>query len=119
MAEENKMKGLNIIHSAVIIVVTFIITIIAVPANAEKGVIVYMTSRCFVISTNSGYVIVDGWVSIGKGATVIGKFNKYGSTDIFDSNGNDVSGYIYIEDYGLSKSSLEDKWNDKYYDKCE
>ena len=66
-----------------------------------------------------GYVIIDGWVSASKGDTVIANdFNTYGSIEIFDTNGQDISGYIYIEDWGLSKSRLQDKWNDKYRDKC-
>jgi len=102
-----------------IVLAILIVTTFPLSANAEKGVIVIMTRKCFVIDTNSGYVIVDGWVSASKGDTVIGNFNTYGSTEIFDSNGNDISGYIYIEDYGLSKYRLQDKWNDKYRDKCE
>jgi hypothetical protein len=88
-------------------------------AFADKGVIVHMTRKCFVISTNMGYVIVDGWVSAKVGDAVIGSFNTYGSTKIFDRNGNDISGYIYIEDWGLSKSSFQNKWQDKYREKCE
>ncbi len=88
-------------------------------AKADAGVIVLITRKCFVINANSGYVIVEGWVSASKGDTVIGDFNTYGATKIFDTNGTDVSGYIYVEDYGLSKSRLQDKWNDKYRAKCE
>jgi hypothetical protein len=58
-------------------------------------------------------------VSANKGDTVIGDFSTYGSIKIFNASGTDVSGYIYIEDYGLSKSRLQDKWNDKYRAKCE
>jgi hypothetical protein len=85
---------------------------------AEAGVIVLMTRKCFIVNTNTGYVIVDGWVSASKGDTIIGDFNTYGSTKIFNTSGQDISGYIYIEDWGLSKSRLQDKWNDKYREKC-
>ena len=90
----------------------------ATSAFADSGVIVFMTRKCFVINILSGYVIVDGWVSASKGDTVIGDFNTYGSTKIFDASGNNISGYIYIEEWGLSKSRLQDKWKDKYAEKC-
>lgn len=83
------------------------------PAHADKGVIALVNSKCFVIDTPSGYVLVDGWVNVPKGTVVIGSFNTYGPIKIFDTNGNDVSGYIYIEDRGLSKSSVLEKWKDK------
>jgi hypothetical protein len=85
---------------------------------ADAGVIVLMTRKCFVINTNTGYVIVDGWVSASNGDTVIGDFNTYGSTKIFNTSGRDISGYIYIEDWGLSNSRLQEKWDDKYREKC-
>jgi hypothetical protein len=75
-------------------------------ARADKGVIAANNSKCFVIGTPSGFVLVDGWVNAPQGTAVIGNFNTYGSTKIFDTNGNDVSGYIYIEEWGLSKSRL-------------
>ena len=99
--------------------ITLFSSIVPLSANAEAGVIVLMTRKCFVISASSVYVIVDGWVSANKGDTVIGDFSTYGSIKIFNASGTDVSGYIYIEDYGLSKSRLQDKWNDKYRAKCE
>lgn len=83
------------------------------PAHADKGVIALVNNKCFVIDTPTGYVLVDGWVNAPKGTKVIGSFNTYGSIKIFDTNGNDVTGYIYIEDWGLSKSSVLEKWNDK------
>ena len=113
------MKNPCIARVIGILLVALTVITVASPAYAEPGVIVYVTRKCFVINTNSGYVIVDGWVSANKGDIVIGDFNRYGSTKIFDKNGNDVSGYIYIEDWGLSKSRLQDKWRDKYSDKCE
>lgn len=82
-------------------------------AHAERGVIVLANSKCFVIDTPSGYVLVDGWVNVSKGTVVIGDFNTFGSVKIFDLNGQDVSGYIYIEDWGLSKSSVLEKWKEK------
>jgi hypothetical protein len=111
------MNRLNFLRTSVLL---FFLTagVLPITAYAEAGVIVLMTRKCFVINTNSGYVIVDGWVSAGKGDTVIGDFNNYGSTKIFNTSGQDVSGYIYIEDWGLSKTRLQDKWNDKYRDKC-
>ena len=109
----------NIARSVVATLIALFSAILPLCANADSGVIVLMTRKCFIINTNSGYVIVDGWVSANKGDTVIGSFNNYGSTKIFNTSGTDVSGYIYIEDYGLSKSRLQDKWNDKYRDKCE
>lgn len=87
-------------------------------AIADRGIIVVMTPKCFVIQSDYGYTIVDGWVSARKGDELIGDFNTYGSTKIFDVSGRDVSGYIYIEEYGLSRSRLEDKWRDKYASKC-
>jgi hypothetical protein len=75
--------------------------------------IVLMNSRCFVIDTPTGYVLVDGWVNAPNGTIVIGKFNTYGSIKLFDASGNDVSGYIYVEDWGLSKASVLEKWRDK------
>jgi hypothetical protein len=82
-------------------------------AHADKGVIALVNSKCFVIDTPLGYVLVDGWVNVPKGTAVIGNFNTYGSIKIFDTNGNDVSGYIYIEDWGLSKTSVLEKWDRK------
>ena len=98
---------------------SLLLTTIPSMANADSGTIVLVTRKCFVIDTNTGYVIVDGWVSASKGDTIIGDFNTYGSTKIFDTTGKDVSGYIYIEDYMLSKSRFQDKWKDKYREKCE
>ena len=83
------------------------------PAHADKGVIALANGKCFVIDTQSGYVLVDGWVNVPKGTVVIGNFNTYGPVKIFDTNGNDVSGYIYIEEWGLSKSNVLGKWANK------
>lgn len=86
---------------------------------ADEGVIVLMTSKCFIIDTDMGYVIVDGWVSAIEGDIVLADdFNTYGPIEIYDINNQDISGYIYIEDWGLSKSGLQNKWDDKYRDKC-
>lgn len=82
-------------------------------AYADSGVIALANGKCFVIDTPMGYVLVDGWVNVPKGTVVIGNFNTFGSVQIFDTNGNDVSGYIYIEDWGLSKSAVLEKWADK------
>lgn len=112
------MKTCIISRVVIIVFTVLIITIIAGPANAEKGVIAYVTRKCFVIKTNSGFVIVDGWVSANKGDTVIGNFDSYGGTDMFDIDGNKLSGYIYIEEYGLSKSRFQSKWGDKFDEKC-
>lgn len=96
--------------SVVVSLVGFLLSGIA---HADKGVIALANGKCFVIDTPSGYVLVDGWVNVPKGTVVIGSFNTFGSVKIFDTNGNDVSGYIYIEDWGLSKSSVQEKWADK------
>lgn len=82
-------------------------------ADADRGVIALTNSKCFVIETLMGYVLVDGWVNVPRGTVVIGDFNTYGSVKIFDINGNDVSGYTYIEEWGLSKSAVLEKWDDK------
>ena len=99
--------------------IALIVASFPLSANADAGVIVLMTRKCFIINANSGYVIVDVWLSGNVGDTVIGDFNTYGSTKIFNTIGTNVTGYIYIEDFGLSKSRLQDKWNDKYREKCE
>ncbi len=83
----------NITCSIGVSLIALIAGILPLSANAEAGVIVLMTRKCFIINTNSGYVIVDGWVSASKGDTVIGDFNTYGSTKIFNTSGTDVSGY--------------------------
>lgn len=87
--------------------------LLSYPVHAGKGVIALANSKCFIIDTNLGYVLVDGWVNVPKGTVVIGNFDTYGSIKIFDTNGNDVSGYIYIEDWGLTKSSVLEKWAKK------
>ncbi len=111
------MKRLNFLRTSLLLLMVAAGGIPAV-SYAETGVIVLMTRKCFIVDTNTGYVIVDGWVSASKGDTIIGDFNTYGSTKIFNTSGQDISGYIYIEDWGLSKSRLQDKWNDKYREKC-
>lgn len=97
-----------------VIVFTMVVFIIVATSYADKGVIAFTNTKCFVINTPSGYVLVDGYVNVPTGTTVIGKFNTFGSTEMFDDNGNELSGYIYIEDYGLSESRL----NEKLADKC-
>lgn len=111
------MKRLNFLRTSLLLLM---VAVGAIPtaSYAETGVIVLMTSKCFVVSANTGYVIVDGWVSANKGDTIIGDFNTYGSTKIFNTYGQNISGYIYIEEWGLSKSSLQDKWDYKYREKC-
>lgn len=99
--------------TSVSLVVSLMGLLFATPAYADKGVIALVNSKCFVIDTLMGYVLVDGWVNVPKGTVVIGNFNTYGSVKIFDTNGNDVSGYIYIEDWGLSKSRVLEKWANK------
>lgn len=94
-------------------IVGLIYLMLSGPAYADRGVIALANSKCFVIDTPMGYVLVDGWVNVPKGTVVIGNFNTFGSVQIFDTNGNDVSGYIYIEDWGLSKSTVLEKWADK------
>lgn len=112
------MKRSHFLHAVTLLLLILTAGVLPTAAYADAGVIVLMTRKCFIINASSGYVIVDGWVSASKGDTVIGDFNTYGSTKIFNSSGQDISGYIYIEDWGLSKSRLQDKWNDKYRDKC-
>lgn len=99
--------------TSISVIVSLIGLLLSSPAHADKGVIALTNSKCFVIDTPLGYVLVDGWVNAPKGTVVIGNFNTYGSVKIFDTNGNDVSGYIYIEDWGLSKSSVLAKWATK------
>lgn len=111
------MRSFYILRASFLLIMVTI-GIFPITASADAGVIVLMTRKCFIMNTNNGYVIVDGWVTASKGDTLIGDFNTYGSTKIFNTSGQDISGYIYIEDYGLSKSRLQDKWNDKYRDKC-
>jgi|ERR1700686_2457082 hypothetical protein len=100
-------------HASLIAAISLIGLLSLSSARADKGVIAANNSKCFVIGTPSGFVLVDGWVNAPQGTAVIGNFNTYGSTKIFDTNGNDVSGYIYIEEWGLSKSRLLEKWADK------
>jgi hypothetical protein len=100
-------------RSSVFVAASLIGLLFSFSAHADKGVIALASSKCFVIDTPTGYVLVDGWANVPKGTVVIGNFNTYGSVKIFDTNGNDVSGYIYIEDWGLSKSSVLEKWADK------
>lgn len=96
-----------------------IVSSFPLPSNLETGVIEFMTRKCFVINSNSGYVIVDGWVSANKGDTVSGNFNMFGITKLYDITGLEVPGHVYIDDYGLSKTRLKDKWRDKYSAKCD
>lgn len=99
--------------ASISVAVSLIGLLLCAPAHADKGVIALVNSRCFVIGTALGYVLVDGWVNVPKGTVVIGNFNTYGSVKIFDTNGNEVVGFIYIEDWGLSKSSVLEKWATK------
>jgi hypothetical protein len=112
------MKPLNFLRTNTLLLILLSAGALPTPVYADVGVIVLMTRKCFIINTNSGYVIVDGSVSANKDDTIIGDFNTYGSTKIFNTSGQDISGYIYIEERGLSKSRLQDKWDDKYRDKC-
>ena len=53
----------NAVRAIGLSLITLFSSIVPLSANAEAGVIVLMTRKCFVISASSGYVIVDGWVS--------------------------------------------------------
>lgn len=99
------------IFQSLIFVVFFLLCPIKV--KADTGVIVLSNSKCFVISTQSGYVLVDGYVNALKGTTVIGDFNRYGTIDIFDNKGQKLQGYIWVEDFWMSKQKLLEKWTTK------
>lgn len=89
MIVQKSTKLLSILCAASLISLMF-----CCPARAGRGVIALINSKCFVIDTPTGYVLVDGWVNSPKGTKVIGSFNTYGSVKIFDTNSNDVTGYI-------------------------
>lgn len=94
--------------------------------HADKGVIAQANNRCFVISTSSGFVLARGAISVPPGAVVMGEFSAFGTVDIFDQGGNNVTGgdvrafdengnlvdkSAYIEDFGLTESGMRTKWS--------
>lgn len=80
-------------------------------AEAEKAYIAYYdsTKNIIIVETSWGYSVMDlysyAWIS--RGDVVIGNFNQYGYTDIYDATA-DTSLSVYIDNYMLSADTALD-----------
>lgn len=85
---------------------------------AATGIVVYNKSGCrsrFVVETNMGYAILEwyGGNDPLEGSQLVGDYESYGFKDIFNTTA-DSELRVYVEDYMLSKSSLQDKFFNKF-----
>ncbi len=85
---------------------------------AATGIVVYNKSGCrsrFVVETNMGYAILEwyGGNDPIEGSQLVGDYESYGFKDIFNTTA-DSELRVYVEDYMLSKSSLQDKFFNKF-----
>ena len=98
------------------IALTFLIVIPSL-ATAAKGVIVYYKSGCdyYIVETNRGYALLEwyGGNDPNEGDAIVGDYESYGMKNIFNISA-DSETRVWVEDYGLSK----DRIIEKYYEKC-
>ena len=95
------------------------LAIIPFSANAEavKCVVVYNKTGChdyYVAETNMGYVIIEwyGGTDPSEGDVLVGDLESYGFKDVYDLT-KESSTRVYIDDYGLGKNSLQEKFFEK------
>lgn len=87
-------------------------------ADPDKATVVYNKSGCrdrYVVETSAGYAIVEwyGGNDPSEGDVLVGEINSYGFKDLHNET-RDRSTRVWIEDYALSKSSLQSKFFEKF-----
>ena len=93
-----------------------LVSILAVPAFAAKGAVVYRVGGCdyFVVSTAAGYDVLEwyGGFDPEKGDVLVGSFEEYGFHDIYDMTSEEEL-RVWVEEYGLSKADALEKMADQ------
>jgi hypothetical protein len=87
----------------------------AVPALADKGVIVAECRSRLLVDATLGYAILEwyGGNSPSKGETVVGEFDHYGMKDIYNIS-QDASARVWVDDFWLSEQTAMEK----FFAKC-
>ena len=99
-------------------VVASLLFSVSADAAAAKGVVVYNKSGCnsrYVVKTNMGYAILEwyGGNDPSEGDTIVGDIDSYGFKDLYNVT-QDAAMKVYVEDYMLGKSSLTEKFFEKF-----
>lgn len=91
---------------------------VAFPAFAAKGVVVYYRSGCdyYIIESRSGYALLEwyGGNDPDEGDVIVGEFERYGLQRLHNLT-RDQETSAYVEDYGLSRGRVVEK----YHEKCD
>lgn len=99
--------------------IVLFVLICAIPVFAGKGTVVLKKSGCdyfLVQDTNDDFILME-WMGDhdpDKGDVLVGKFNSFGSTEIYCST-HDEEVSVYIEDYGLTKRNAIEQ----LYEQCD
>ena len=112
----NTMKG-------VALGLSLLIAGASMPAHADaiEGTVVYNKSGCrsrYVVETTLGYAILEwyGGYDPSEGDVLAGEINSYGFKDLYNIT-KKQSAQVWIEDYLLSKSRLQEKFFKKFCNK--
>ncbi len=94
-----------------IIISIAVIALIAAPAYAAKGVVVYNKScDYYAVETNRGYALLEwfGGNDPSEGDVMVGDYETYGMKEIYNVTA-DTEAKVWVEDFWLSKDSLIEK----------